>query len=327
MIDVDPGRYQRVPVPAKAMADSPAVRQRQTAAGAKEEHDDEDFHNVGDDNNDVDDVDDDDVSESASSTPSHAHDEDHMGTSPSPHTEVRSLKSVIKLLQLRLRTAKKKHRKNKKDRSASHLIHVHAHASPLSSDAVTPPDFRGIFNLMGIIVVVSNLRLIIENALKYGLIVGSIRYPETQVSIFGLAVFAGVMLGNVVMALAAERLCASGGRTGAAVGTLLHVINCGSPLVTTLAIAWSFKIGAFVSINIAMAGVVVHLKLISFAHTNHDMRVNKKAPYPANLTAKNLAQFMTFPTLVYQASYVTRSSVRSSIPSVRWMSSLCDWLC
>ncbi|KAK1062750.1 hypothetical protein LTR74_010066 [Friedmanniomyces endolithicus] len=50
-------------------------------------------------------------------------------------------------------------------------IHSHARTSRLSSDAEHPPSFFGFRNLMGVGLVASNLRLMIENFKKYGLLV------------------------------------------------------------------------------------------------------------------------------------------------------------
>lgn len=166
------------------------------------------------------------------------------------------------------------------------------------------------FNLVIIVAVVTNVRVIVENLLKYGVLVGSFRYPETRVSLLGLAVFAAVMLLNVAVAFGAEKMCASGSRASVSIGTVVHVVNCLSPIVTSLAIPWAFDIGALISIYVAMGGLVVHMKLISYAHTNHDMRLNNKHGYPANITPKNLGMFMLFPTLVYQASYPRTSRIR-----------------
>lgn len=45
--------------------------------------------------------------------------------------------------------------------------HVKESISPLSSEAESP-NYRGFLNLGGIIIIVANFRLIIENIMKYG---------------------------------------------------------------------------------------------------------------------------------------------------------------
>ncbi|KAI7559323.1 hypothetical protein KC346_g22833, partial [Hortaea werneckii] len=50
-------------------------------------------------------------------------------------------------------------------------VHSYARTSPLSHDAANPPSFFGFRNLMGLVLVVSNLRLMIENFKKYGILV------------------------------------------------------------------------------------------------------------------------------------------------------------
>lgn len=51
-------------------------------------------------------------------------------------------------------------------------VHTNPRASPLSlSDTTSPPSFFGFRNLMGLVLVASNLRLMIENFRKYGILV------------------------------------------------------------------------------------------------------------------------------------------------------------
>jgi diacylglycerol O-acyltransferase-1 len=257
--------------------------------------------------------------------------------------EVHRLKKAVALLSLQLRVAKLRHsvsteaNKKRDDQSASRPIHVAAHPSLLSKDSPSPPDFRGFLNLVLIVAVMSNLRLLLANLLEYGVLIGSARQqlPETQASLAGFAAFAAAMAAHVGVALAAEKLRAFGGTAGVAIGTALHVVNCAAPLATSLLVAHAFDIGAFVSVNVALQAAVVHLKLVSYAHCNHDLRMralrvssrrngdgngdgnsnsNTQVPhsssYPANVTAGNLALFMTFPTLVYQSVYPRTDRIR-----------------
>lgn len=50
-------------------------------------------------------------------------------------------------------------------------VHAENRTSCLSSDSTEPPSFFGFRNLMGLVLVVSNLRLMIENFKKYGVLV------------------------------------------------------------------------------------------------------------------------------------------------------------
>jgi diacylglycerol O-acyltransferase-1 len=50
-------------------------------------------------------------------------------------------------------------------------IHAESKASPFSQDATTSPSNFGFRNLMGLIIVISNLRLMVENFKKYGILV------------------------------------------------------------------------------------------------------------------------------------------------------------
>lgn len=63
--------------------------------------------------------------------------------------------------------------RNKDSKKYKHAFAVHAESrtSCLSHDAETAPSFLGFRNLMGLVLVVSNLRLMIENFKKYGILV------------------------------------------------------------------------------------------------------------------------------------------------------------
>ena len=64
-------------------------------------------------------------------------------------------------------------RSKNRDAKYKHTFAVHATArtSCLSSDAESTPSFFGFRNLMGVVLIASNLRLMIENFKKYGLLV------------------------------------------------------------------------------------------------------------------------------------------------------------
>lgn len=66
----------------------------------------------------------------------------------------------------------------------------------------------------------------------------------------------------------------------------------------------------------------IWLKLVSYAHTNHDLRFLKRngekaevvdsasVDYPANINLRNLVYFMIAPTLCYQTSYPRTANIR-----------------
>jgi hypothetical protein len=54
--------------------------------------------------------------------------------------------------------------------AASHVVHRECRAAPLSPELSEQQNFRGLLNLGGLIIFVTNFRLIVENLLKYGLL-------------------------------------------------------------------------------------------------------------------------------------------------------------
>lgn len=154
--------------------------------------------------------------------------------------------------------------------------HKRVTESPLSSDAIFRQSHAGLFNLCIVVLVAVNSRLIIENLMKYGLLIQtgfwfssrSLRDWPLLMCWFDSAVLSGVTL----MAFAS--------------------------------ITW--------------------LKLVSYAHTNHDMRKISRSVnqgdvlpssldsnyYPHNVSFKSLVYFMLAPTLCYQPSYPRTTHIR-----------------
>ncbi|MCO5594668.1 hypothetical protein L7F22_048701 [Adiantum nelumboides] len=71
-------------------------------------------------------------------------------------------------------------------------------------------------------------------------------------------------------------------------------------------------------IVLMLSSITYWMKLISYAHVNHDLRAlalesektNTQLDYPKNTTLKNLAYFMVAPTLCYQVSYPCTNKIR-----------------
>ncbi|XP_027363047.1 diacylglycerol O-acyltransferase 1C-like isoform X1 [Abrus precatorius] len=195
--------------------------------------------------------------------------------------------------------------------------------SPLSSDNIFKQSHAGLFNLCIVVLVAVNSRLIIENLMKYGWLIKygfwfsskSLRdWPLfmccLSLNIFPLAAFAVERL--------AQQKCIS-----EPVVVLLHVI------ITTVEFSYPVFVilrcdSAFLSgVTLMLFTCIVWLKLVSYAHTNYDMRAlsvsNEKGETllntwvmenPHTVSFKSLAYFMFAPTLCYQPSYPRTPSVR-----------------
>ncbi|XP_027363058.1 diacylglycerol O-acyltransferase 1C-like isoform X2 [Abrus precatorius] len=198
--------------------------------------------------------------------------------------------------------------------------------SPLSSDNIFKQSHAGLFNLCIVVLVAVNSRLIIENLMKYGWLIKygfwfsskSLRdWPLfmccLSLNIFPLAAFAVERL--------AQQKCIS-----EPVVVLLHVI------ITTVEFSYPVFVilrcdSAFLSgVTLMLFTCIVWLKLVSYAHTNYDMRAlsvsNEKGETllntwvmenPHTVSFKSLAYFMFAPTLCYQALLRCRLNILAEL--------------
>ncbi|KDO53211.1 hypothetical protein CISIN_1g010418mg [Citrus sinensis] len=196
--------------------------------------------------------------------------------------------------------------------------------SPLSSDAIfKQQSHAGLFNLCIVVLVAVNSRLIIENLMKYGwLIKTGFWFSSKSLSDWPLLMCCLTLplfpLSAFLVEKLAQRNCLSD-----PVVVLLHVI------ITTAAILYPVFVilrcnSAFLSgVTLMLFACIVWLKLVSYAHTNYDMRalansadkgdassssVNVDCSY--DVSFKSLVYFMVAPTLCYQTSYPRTASVR-----------------
>ncbi|KDO53213.1 hypothetical protein CISIN_1g010418mg [Citrus sinensis] len=195
--------------------------------------------------------------------------------------------------------------------------------SPLSSDAIFKQSHAGLFNLCIVVLVAVNSRLIIENLMKYGwLIKTGFWFSSKSLSDWPLLMCCLTLplfpLSAFLVEKLAQRNCLSD-----PVVVLLHVI------ITTAAILYPVFVilrcnSAFLSgVTLMLFACIVWLKLVSYAHTNYDMRalansadkgdassssVNVDCSY--DVSFKSLVYFMVAPTLCYQTSYPRTASVR-----------------
>ena len=219
--------------------------------------------------------------------------------------------------------------------------------SLLSSENKTQPQegYRGILNLAVIIIIVTHLRLILENGRKYGVL---LEWPHQLVSageanwtewpVTALLLLCNV---NILIALGIENFAYSFPRTAPSDFAILvlNVINIAASLLVSA--SWIFfnsthsggNMNPAKGIITLLCTIVCCFKLASYALTNREVRRahrKKIAPppeavgttvadrpliqYPANLTASNIYAFMCFPTLVYALNYPRSPRVRK-----RWL--------
>lgn len=217
-------------------------------------------------------------------------------------------------------------------------IHSQPRTSTLSHDSVDSPSFIGFRNLMVIVLIVGNLRLVIENYMKYGVLVqisGS-EFRHDDLKMFVLLyllipahLFVGFLI-ELVASIHARGAHAQNKkndnqelRLRAAWGIIAgaHVVNATLSLgVANWVVYYKIHhplIGTFCEFH----AVIVWLKQLSYALTNRDLRtayllsaptpaIYASAPYPTNITLSNLTYFWFAPTLVYQPVYPRSPSFR-----------------
>ncbi|ROT38567.1 MBOAT family protein [Sodiomyces alkalinus F11] len=263
------------------------------------------------------------------------HTKDNEGSSePTPETAQRATHELRRALQ-------KKYR---------HVAAVHSQSQPskLSQDSTVAPSFLGFRNLMIIVIVVGNLRLMIENIQKYGVLI-CIRCHDfsRQDVILGLILYFLIpchLFAAYLIELAAAQQ-ASGLRKRTKDGTAsptedqnkrfnatwkvvawLHAANITLALAITTLVVYFRIYHPLIGTLTELHAVIVWLKTSSYAFTNRDLRhaylhpvkgeldampeIYKQCPYPNNITMGNLVYFWWAPTLVYQPAYPRTDKIR-----------------
>ncbi|KAL4742309.1 MBOAT, membrane-bound O-acyltransferase family-domain-containing protein [Aspergillus similis] len=240
-----------------------------------------------------------------------------------------------------------------------HAVAVHSQVqhSCLSRDSTKATSFIGFRNLMVVVLVAMNLRLVIENFLKYGVLI-CIRCHDyrKQDVVIGAILFALVpcqLLCSYFIELAASRhaqrvigrakkqdkdgILNESKRTWFAIALLHSIISFFGLAATSYVIFYYVNhpgIGTVCEIQV----IIVSLKSYSYALTNRDLRramlgspsadsdvpeLYRSCPYPRNITLKNLAYFLWAPTLVYQPVYPRTPRIRWSFVGKRLFEFVC----
>ncbi|KJZ72911.1 hypothetical protein HIM_07674 [Hirsutella minnesotensis 3608] len=238
--------------------------------------------------------------------------------------------------------------KTSPEKKYRHVAAVHSKIRPscLSHDSTASPSFIGFRNLMVIVLVVGNLRLMIENIQKYGVLI-CIRchaYGRQDAIIGGLLYIlipCHLLAAYLIERAAAKQALGSrkrikDGATGPSEEdrkrfhatwitiAWFHAANITLALVVTSAVVYFRIHHPFIGTLTELHAVVVGLKTASYAFTNRDLRhaylhpvkgelvpeFYSKCPYPQNITFGNLVYFWWAPTLVYQPVYPRTDKIR-----------------
>ncbi|EGY14954.1 diacylglycerol O-acyltransferase [Verticillium dahliae VdLs.17] len=231
-----------------------------------------------------------------------------------------------------------------------HVVAVHCQLRPstLSHDSTAAPSFLGFRNLMVIVLVVGNLRLMIENLQKYGVLICLHCHDFRRSDILlGLGLYflipCHLFAAYLIELVAAHQARGSRVKTkdGSASPThdqsarfkstwkivaWAHALNITLALAVTTLVVYFNIYHPLIGTLTELHAVIVWLKTSSYAFTNRDLRhaylhpvkgeldampeIYQKCPYPENITMSNLVYFWWAPTLVYQPAYPRTDKIR-----------------
>ncbi|EAQ89124.1 hypothetical protein CHGG_05743 [Chaetomium globosum CBS 148.51] len=233
-----------------------------------------------------------------------------------------------------------------------HVEAVHSESKPscLSHDATETPSFIGFRNLMVIVLVAANLRLVIENIQKYGVLI-CIKCHDFRPNDVRLGLLLYILIPwHLMLAYLIELVAAANARNSRAKAKkrdgstsptedeskqflqtwrmlrILHAVNVTAALAVTSYVVYYYIHHPLIGTLSELHAIIVWLKTASYALTNRDLRhaylhpvrgerdalpeIYAQCPYPANVTFSNLTYFWWAPTLVYQPAYPRTQRIR-----------------
>lgn len=229
-------------------------------------------------------------------------------------------------------------------------LHTKVQPSCLSHEAPQTPSFIGFRNLMVLTIIVMNLRLVVENAQKYGLLITLKFNIRTQDIKTALVLYAltpcHLFVAYIIERVAMENAKGVVGRRkkhdpdGSKPETekeksdfyytwwwiaFAHTLNASLALLISSYVVYYHIYNPGLGMICELHAIVVWLKTCSYAFTNRDLRhamlhpggpesalpeLYAKCPYPRNVTLGNLCYFWWAPTLVYQPYYPRTDRIR-----------------
>lgn len=255
-------------------------------------------------------------------------------------------------------TQQKRSPRHQFNRKFKHVYAIHSvsKTSCLSHGSDATPSFVGFRNLMVLVLLVSNLRLVLENFRKYGVLICIQCHDYSRKDVvLGLLLYFSVpchlFIAYTIEYWAAAKAKGALGRAKKSEGdanaalekegqrlattwiwiALAHALNATLNLIITSTVVYYHIFHPGIGTLCEIHAVIVWLKTCSYAFTNRDLRqaflsssatselpeLYSICPYPQNITLSNLTYFWWAPTLVYQPVYPRTDKIRWSFVAAR----------
>lgn len=158
---------------------------------------------------------------------------------------------------------------------STHNFHTTTQPSYLSADRIEH-DYRGLYNLAAIILVVMNARLVVENLLKYGLLIHPstwVNHVTTQYDHIYPALLCAIYIFSVspLISYSIEYIY-SIHKINSKQADILHIIHMSILFVLPQLFIWFTTPTLLASLALLFTCLIYTLKLSSYAHVSHQLR-------------------------------------------------------